>query len=347
MAKLKAGVIGAGWVSGEPIAAYVRNPHVEFVGIASRTREGAERKAREVGVDCRVYDTVDQLIDDPEINLVSICSPPNVHAEQVIKCAQAGKHLVIEKPVAMNRVDVWRMQDAVRAAGVKTVVSFVLRWNPLFETIKSLLAQGALGNIFYLEADYWHWVGPHYGQYRWSRTKEAGGSSLLSAGCHAVDALRWFGGEIVEVSGYSAPKWAGSDYEFDPNVVAAVKFASGAIGKVSSSLECRTPYIFNIEILGDQGTLRNNRLYSRVLFPGQTDYAEFPTILPDSGDVTHHPFQGQIDHFVECILEDRESHCNLDDATKTMEVCFAIDESIETGKPVRLPLDRQKAGMTA
>ena len=347
MPKLNAAVIGAGWVSGEHIAAFQRNPHVEFKGIASRTREGAEAKARERGLDCRIYDTVDQLIADPEIHIVSICSPPNVHAEQVIKCAEAGKHIVIEKPVAMNREDVWRMQEAVRKAGVKTVVSFVLRWNPLFETIKALLAEGALGNLFYAECDYWHWVGPHYGQYRWSRTKEAGGSSLLSAGCHAVDALRWFAGEIVEVYGYSAAKWAGSDYEFDPHVVAAVKFANGAIGKVSSSLECRTPYIFNIELLGDQGTLRNNRLFSKKLMPGQTDYAEIPTILPDSGDVTHHPFQGQIDHFVDCILQNRESHCNLDDAVKTMEVCFAIDESAATGRPVRLPLDRGNARMSA
>ncbi len=337
---MKAGIVGTGWVAGEHVAAYQENPHIEVKGIASRTREGAEAKAAEWGFDGKVYDTVDQLIEDDEIKVVSICSPPDVHAEQVIKCAQAGKHVVIEKPVALTREDVWAMEEAVAKAGVKSVVSFVLRWNPLFETIKALLADGALGNVFYSESDYWHWVGPHYKQYHWAKTKKAGGSSLLSAGVHAVDALRWFSGEIVEVSGYSAPKWEGSDYEFDPNIVAALKFENGAIGKVSSSLECQTPYIFNIQLMGDQGTLRNNKLFSKSKLPGQTDYAEIPTILPDSGDVTHHPFKGQINHFVECILENKESHCNLADAAKSMDVCFAIDESIATGRPVKLPLDR-------
>lgn len=344
---MKAGIIGTGWVAGEHAAALAENPHVELKGVASRTREGAEAKVAEWGMDLKVYDTVDQLIEDDEIQIVSICSPPHVHAEQVIKCAEAGKHVIIEKPVAMTSEDVWRMEEAVAKAGVKSVVSFVLRWNPLFETIKSLLGEGALGNIFYAESDYWHWVGPHYGQYRWSKTKEMGGSSLLSAGCHAVDALRWFAGDVVEVCGYSAGKWEGSDYEFDPHVVAALKFESGAIGKVSSSLECRTPYIFNIQLLGDKGTVRNNKLYSPAKLPGQTDYAEIPTILPDSGDVTHHPFKGQINHFVDCILEDRESHCNLADAAKTMEVCFAIDESIATGRPVKLPLERDSVRVGA
>jgi len=71
---------------------------------------------------------------------------------------------------------------------------------------------------------------------------------------------------------------------------------------------------------------------------GQTDMAIIPTILPDSGDVTHHPFQGEIDHFVDCILNDVESHVNLADAAKTHQVCFALDESAaKDGEKVRLP----------
>jgi predicted dehydrogenase len=66
--------------------------------------------------------------------------------------------------------------------------------------------------------------------------------------------------------------------------------------------------------------------------------AEIPSILPDSGDVSHHPFQGQIDHFVECILTDTESHCNLEDAAKTHEICFAAETSAQEGQPVPLPL---------
>lgn len=347
MAKYKVGIVGTGWVAGEHVKAFEANPLTQVVGLASRTAAGAEAKRAELGVDCRVYDTVEQLLDDESIDIVSICSPPNVHASQVIHAAQAGKHMVIEKPLAMDRHEVWRMQEAVATAGVKTVSSFVLRWNPLFETIKALLGDGALGRVFHAECDYWHWVGPHYGQYRWSKTKEAGGSSLLSAGCHAVDALRWFNGEVAEVYGYSTAKWEGSDYEFDPNVVAVLKFVDGSIGKVSSMLECRTPYVFNIQLLGDRGTVRNNQLFSHSKFPGQTGYATIPTILPDSGDVTHHPFQGEIDDFVQAIESGGESRCPFDDAVRSMEVCFAIDESIATRQPVSLPLPRDVESKSA
>lgn len=338
MAKYGVGIVGAGWVAGEHINSFRSNPLTEVRGIASRTKEGAEQKAKEMNLTAKVYDSIDALIESDDIDIISICSPPNVHVDQIIKGAEAGKAMVIEKPIGMSWEDTKRAREAVEKAGVKTVVGFVLRWNPLFTIIKDLIGDHAIGNPFYAECDYWHWVGPHYGQYKWSHTKEAGGSSLLSAGCHAVDAIRWFTGEVSEVQGYSTPGFAGSDYEFDPNIVASLKFADGGIGKVSSLLECQTPYVFNINLLGDQGSIRNNKLFSLTKLPGQTDYAEIPTILPDSGDVTHHPFQAQIDHFIECIEKDEESHCNIADASKSLEVCFAIDLSIETGKPVSLPL---------
>lgn len=333
-----AGIIGAGWVSGEHIKAYAANENVQVIGIYSRTAERATAKLKEYGVEGMTYPSLDAMLSDPRIDIVSICSPPPVHAEQVMAAASAGKHIVIEKPLAMNMADVRRMQEVVEKAKVSTVVSFVLRWNPMFETTKRLLADDVVGKLMYLECDYWHWIGPHYDQYKWSRTKEAGGSTLLSAGCHAVDALRWFGGEISEVFSYKAPGMSGSDYEFDPNLVAILRFASGATGKISSILECMTPYIFNVNILGEKGTIRNNRVYSRHKYPGQLDYLEYPTILPDSGDVTHHPFQAQIDHFVDCLLNNRPSHTDITDAAKTMEVCFAIERSAETGQPVQLPL---------
>jgi predicted dehydrogenase len=92
-----------------------------------------------------------------------------------------------------------------------------------------------------------------------------------------------------------------------------------------------------VEIFGDKGSVKNNRLWSHK-FPGQSDWIEIPAIAPDSSDVTHHPFQAQIDHFVECIERDVESHCNLEDAIKTHEVVFAAQECYRTGRPVALPI---------
>jgi UDP-N-acetyl-2-amino-2-deoxyglucuronate dehydrogenase len=162
---------------------------------------------------------------------------------------------------------------------------------------------------------------------------------MLLAGCHAVDALRWFvGDEVAELSAASNnPK---RFFEYDANVVAVVKFRNGVIGKTSVLLDCEMPYSFNIDLAGTQGTLRDNRLWSKKLLPGQTGWATLPTIMPDSADVHHHPFDAEINELVECILQGRESHCNVADAYKTHEVCLAIDRSIASGgRPVQLPLE--------
>ncbi len=336
MAGLGIGICGAGWVAGEYVRAFTRNAETRVRGVFSRTRASAERTLAAHGVDATVYDTLEDMLRRDDIDIVVLASPPAVHARQATAAARAGKHIVVEKPVALYRPEVLELVEAADKAGVRSVVSFVLRWNPMFRTIKQLLADGATGRLMYAEADYWHWVGPHYGQYSWSHTRAGQESSLLSAGCHALDALRWFAGEVDEVYALSAPGFTGSAYEFHPNMVGTLRFTSGAIGKVSSLLECRTPYIFNVQLLGDLGTIRNNRLYSPAKFPGATNYAEYPTVLPDSGDVTHHPFQAEVDEFVNCVRSGGHSSCELADAARTMEVCFALDESAASGRPVKV-----------
>jgi len=337
MRELGCAVHGAGWVSTEHLRAYMNNPHCRLVAISSRTEERARERMVGCGLDCKLYTDFDKLLADPDVDCISICTPNHLHAQETIKAARAGKHVVIEKPVALNLADLRAMQKAVREARVKTVVSFVLRWNPLFEIIKSLLAARAIGDLYYAEVDYWHGIGPWYAQFEWVRLKEKGGSSFLSAGCHAVDAIRYFvGSEVTEVCAFEGGP--GFGYEYSPTVVGILKFNNGAIGKLSSIVEARLPYKFNIDLLGKEGSIRNNELWSLTLLQGQRGMATIPTILPDSGDVTHHPFQGEIDHFVDCILNDVESHVNLEDAAKTHELCFALDESAaKDGEKVKLP----------
>jgi predicted dehydrogenase len=329
-------VHGAGWVSGEHIKWFNNNPHTRVVAISSRRRESAEARAAEAGLtDVNIYSDYEQVLADPAVQAVSICTPPNLHPRETIAAAEAGKHILIEKAVANDIQSLRAMDAAVKKAGVKTVVSFVLHWNLEFMWIKRMLEEGALGNIFYAEVDYWHNIGPWYGQYVWNVKKEIAGSSFLSAGCHAVDAMRYFvQDEVVEVCAYSNKRNA--DYEYDTNIVGVVKFANGAIGKLSSIFDVQSPYAFNIDLLGDKGTIRDNRIFAKEYFGGQTDWVTVPTIRPDSGDVTHHPFQGEINHFVDCILKDEESHVNLSDAVKTHEVCLAMDKSAAEGRAVKI-----------
>ncbi len=338
--KLGVAIHGAGKVAYAHAASWMKNPHCEIVSISSRRKETAQRLADELGIDCTVGDDYDRVLRDDRVDVVNISGPNHVHAEQGIAAAEAGKHLLMEKPMVLSMPQNRALRDAVAKAGVKSVVSFVLRWNPLFENLKAVLAAGGIGELFYIEVDYWHGISPTwYGGWDWAHTKKTGGSTMLLGGCHAVDALRWFAGEeVVEVTAYSNNKKG--HFEYDANVVAVLKFQSGAIGKTSTLFDAEMPYCFNIDLVGTEGTMRDNRLWSKKLLPGQTGWTEMKTILPDSGDVHHHAFDAEMDHLVDCIREDRQSHCNIADAYHTHELCLAIDRSIEAGgRPVSLPLD--------
>lgn len=329
---------GAGWVAEEHIRAYQRNPHTFIAAIGSRTLEGAQAKADNWGLSCPVYDDLEKMLANPEVDIVSICTPNDRHADETVLVAQAGKHILIEKPPAISLDGLRAMRSAVSKAGVKTLVGFVLRWNPLLCLARKLVEDGTLGHIVLAQIDYWHHISGDDAPplYRWLVLKEKAGSIFLAGGSHAVDAARWLvGSEVEEVYAYStAPK---GDYDYPPTTVALLRFASGTIAKISTCVEAYTPYVFNVDLLGDKGSLRDNRLYSSNLV-GQRDWATIPTIVPGSGDVSHHPFQGEIDHFVDCIVNDVESPLNLEDGAKTTEVCLAADISAAEGRPVSLPL---------
>jgi predicted dehydrogenase len=340
--ELGVGIVGTGWVSTEHIRAFERNPFTRVAAICSREKGRARAKAESMLLGpCAAYDDYGAMLRDKDIRIISICTPHHLHAQQAVEAAEAGKHILLEKPIALDLRGLRAIEKAVADSGVKTVVSFVLRWNPLFDLIKSFLAADVIGEIFYAEVDYLHGIGPWYGQYSWNIRKAMGGSSLLTAGCHAVDGLRWFlQKEAVEV--FAMANFSRGNplkYEYEPNSVTLIRFADGTIGKVASSIECVMPYIFNIELMGEEGTIRNNQVFSRK-WQGQKSWTAIPTILPDSGDVTHHPFLGEIDHFVECIRSDMESHVNVADAVKTHEICLASEISAATQMPVSLPLSQ-------
>lgn len=339
MKELSVGVVGTGWVADEYIRAFERNPNTRVGAICSRDPERARMKAMQHGiVDCAIFTDPAKLTTAAGVDIVCINTPNFQHAEQAIAAARAGKHIVIEKPIAIEWQDMRRMKEAVDAAGVTTIVGFVLRWNPLFKTIKQLQADGVLGRVNYVEVDYLHAITPEYACYPWSVKRETGGSILQVGGCHAVDGLRWFvQDEAVEVVALSGRYR--TDFEQDTTIVLLVRFAGGAIGKVACSYDVASPYIYNVEVFGSKGTIRNDRLWAKEAFPGQNDWVTIPTTTPDSGDVTQHPFPDEVNHFVDCILTGERPIVDLDDAIKTFEIIEAADRSAATGgMPVRLPL---------
>jgi len=334
-----AAVWGAGWVSTEHLNSYNRNPRTQVVAMGSRRAEQVRERLADTGLTgVSVHTSLDDMLAQDNVDIVSICVPADVQAEAAIKVARAGKHALIEKPVAMTLDELRQVRDAFRQAQVKTLAGFVLRWNPLVQISRSLVEDGWLGKVIYSRIGYLHEVGPWYGSYEWMRTRKRGGSAILLGGCHAIDTLRYIvAKDAVEVAAFSTTGHR-TDFEYDPTWVTTIRFDDGSLAHLTASQELHMPYVFPIEIMGSKGAIRDGKLWSDKL-KGQTGWAAIPTVMPDSGDVAHHPFQGEIDHLVDCIINDRESHASMEDTVKTHEIVFAMEQSAANGGvPVKLPL---------
>ena len=332
------GVFGIGWVAGEHIKAYVQNPNMEVRALASRRKQSAQACKEKLGLDCDILDDYESLLKREDIDIIDLCSPNYLHAQEAIDAASAGKHVVIEKPIAMNLEELKAVKNAVVKAGVKSQVGFVSRWNPHVGSIRSMIDKGGLGEIFYVEVDYYHEIGPWWSGWSWgANTRKDGPSASLVAGCHAVDLLYYFGGDVEEVFAYGAFGHR-KDYEYEPTYAAVVKFKNGKIGKTGCSFENECPYVMNIILHGSKGSVLNEKFYTKEWYPGQQGWQTFNSIFLDSGDVAHHPFQEMVDDLAKALAEDKEATANIHEAYKSHELCLAIDLSIETGQVVKLPL---------
>ncbi len=355
--KLGALVQGAGWVSGEHIKAYLANPNTELVAVNSRFQSELDEKKATYGLECELtVDSYEKLLARDDIHVVSICTISFLHTPEAVMALEAGKHVLIEKPISISLEELRRLNEAYGKAypkGVRAMAGFVARWYPLFRAIRSLVDKGAIGDIYYAASDYWHEV---LGE--WKTKPDLAGSSFLMGGCHSVDAVRWYAGsgfeylkdedpelyalrngvgDVKEVFGYSVGPRYRKDFEYDPNTFGLMRFADGSVAKVGSSVECNMPYVFNLELMGTKGAVRNDEFWSEDI-AGVENWLCIPTLRPDNPDVTHHPFDEEIDHFIDCLVNKKANEADLWHAIGTHEVIFAIDESARTGKPVQLPL---------
>ncbi len=332
MKKLNVGIIGYGWVAGAHIAAINATPNARVRAIFSSRPLDSTEVSKRHGCDVTCYHHLEAMLSDPEIHVISICSYPQEHARHAIAAAKAGKHLIIEKPLALTWEDCVEIKNAVAAAKVRTCVCFECRFSSQFKTVKAIIDRGLLGKIHYGEVDYYHGIGPWYGQYRWNIKREAGGSSLLSAGCHAMDALLLcMGHEVEAVSSYSSHSQNAdfASYEYPTSSVSILKFKDGRVGKVASVIDCLQPYYFRVHLIGSEGTLLDNKLYSSQL--GGLDknrWSELSMKLLDSGDVSDHPYEAQFLAFFQAIQRNEEMPLtSLAHALRTHEIIFAADNS--------------------
>ena len=336
--KFGVGVIGTGWVAGAHINNFSAMEACEVVAVCSRSKVRANSKIALHGLEHALpYDDLNEFLAHPDLDIVVICTPHPSHPDEAIAAAEAGKHIVIEKPVALYRKDLHQVQEAVKKAGVKTSVCFEVRWIGAIQNAKKFIDQDIIGTPFFGSCSYFHGIGPWYGQWEWNIKKDMGGDAMLTAGCHALDTLIWLMGSKVKdvVSFSNTSRENPLQYEYDPNLVSILRFENGAIGNVSASIECRQPYEFPLLIQGPKGSIKGNQL-STIEYD-LDDWVTFPTSLPDSGDVADHSYPGQLQHFVDCLLNDQTPMNDLEACMHVHEVMYSIEESINTGKIVNVP----------
>jgi len=335
------GIVGLGWVAGAHIGTFKMIPGVQVVGVSSRRDLDPKALEAAYGIPLKPYRSYAEMLADPSVDVVDICTPHPLHPEQAIAAARAGKHLIIEKPISLTFEDARRVREAVRTAGVKTCVCFECRFSDHFQLIRSCIDQGLLGHVHYAEVDYYHGIGPWYGQWGWNIKKDMGGSSLLTAGCHALDGLLYFmPGSISEVSSLATRSSSAifEPYEYPSTTVTMLKFEDGRVAKVASCIDCLQPYYFHIHLVGSEGSLLDNRIYSHKLNGmNRNRWSTLETSLIDSGDVGHHPYLPQFRAFFQSTERGEDMPLtDFDTAFETHRVIFAADRSAAEGRPVRL-----------
>jgi predicted dehydrogenase len=339
--KYQVAIIGYGWAATAHIAAInaAKNAEVRAVW-SSRPLDAKELSARH-GSDITTYTDLVQMLANPEYHVVDITSYPDQHAQQFIAAVEAGKHVIIEKPLAIEWSEVLAMKKAVEKSGAKICVCLECRWSSQFVATKSVIDAGLIGSIHYGEVDYYHGIGPWYGQYRWNTKRALGGSALLTAGCHALDALLLcIGNEAEEVTSYATqskhPSFA--SYEYPTTSTSLLRFENGAVGKCAAVVDCLQPYYFHTHLVGSEGSILDNKFHSQKLAGlNKNTWSQLSMSMLDSGDVGDHPYQTQFEAFFDALQEGRDMPLtNFADAFKTHRVMAAADKSAAEKRPVKI-----------
>ncbi|HAN42244.1 MAG TPA: hypothetical protein DCP98_02315 [Sphaerochaeta sp.] len=331
--RLGVGIHGTGSVAIQHAAGFESNPNTYVAAVCGRSMDSASRFAAKNAPNAKVYDNLEDMLNDSAIDIMTECMPNYLHADSALMALQANKHLLLEKPAGITFEETDALYEAAKKSKCKTVVSFVCRWEPLMINLKKLLDEKAIGDVFFCGSDYWHGIKTTFASYNWIRQKRFAGGAMITGGCHAADQARYMNGEIEEVMAFSTHYRP--DFDYMTTLSASVKYRNGSVGRLSACLDgVNYPYQFNLDILGSEGAIRGNRFWSKKLFPMQEKWIELPMQGPETGTVSCHPFKNEIDDFVESILHDTPVRSDLMDAVKSMDVVIAITESAMTGKPV-------------
>lgn len=367
-ARLGVGVIGAhAWAESAHLPGYAAHDRVDLVAICDTVPERAQRLAERFGVR-RVYTDYRDLLADPEVQMVDVCTPTETHLPLSLAAIAAGKHVLSEKPLAHDAADAFMAARKAREAGVRTKLGFTFRYSPAIRQIHRWIRDGTLGEIYHVHGleQNSQFLDPHYPL----RQVPSGAdfaqlipSSVVGYGSHLLDLVRWCAGEYRSVIGSMSnfvPRRVVRGYgenlqdiRVEDGTVALAEFESGAQGILQTSYVAVGNYPgVELRVYGSKGAavarlVEENGVAETLRF-ATADQVEFRDVaLPESayppGTTLHTPwpelyYRNLVRHFVDEILDGTPEECTFYDGAKSQEVVNAIVQSATGRRWVDLPL---------
>ena len=349
---LKVGVIGAGSISEFHIKPYLSNQQTELAALCDVNESRLAEKGELYGVS-RLYEDYRELLKDDTIDAVSICTWNNSHAEIAIAALEAGKHVLVEKPLSMTVAEAEAVQEAVERTGKVLQVGFVRRHGDNAKLLKTFIDNGDLGEIYYSKASCLRRVGNPGGWF--SDSSRSGGGPLIDLGVHMVDICWYLMGRPrpVSVSGNTYKKlgnrshienfsfYQAADYDPSLNDVedlsnALIRFENGAslFVDVSFALQAKKEEV-SVKLFGEKGGAE----IEPELMLVTEKYNTILNVTPQIDKLTfdfEKAFENEINAFVSSCLHGTENIAPVSDGVQVMKMLNAVYSSAETGKEVYL-----------
>lgn len=338
-AQLRFGLIGCGRVAPRHAESLMSLPDARLVAVADIKESRVQRFATQYHA-APHYD-YRALLDQPDIDVVTICTPSGLHAQMAIDALAAGKHVLVEKPIALSLDDANRMIAAATAADRKLCVVLQNRYNPPMQDLKKLVVEGRLGRLLLGNATVRWYRTQEYYEDDWHGTWAMDGGALMNQSIHHIDALQWLMGAPESVFAYTAT--LAHRMEAEDAGVAVIRFRGGAMGAVEGST---VTYPENLEgsvaVFGEHGSAKvgGTALNRKVLWKvgGELEHErELLTrdqVDPSSVYGTSH--QAVIADMIAAIHENRDPRTDGPEARKSLALVLAMYESARTGRPMAM-----------
>ena len=336
----KVGIVGLGLIADFHGRAIEALKGAEVYSCMSRSADKAKAFSDKFG--CRAYTTLEEMLRDPDLDIVTVCTPSGNHLEPSLKIIEAGKHLIVEKPleITLERCD--KILDAASRRGVRVSTIFPSRFHEASKIVKDAIDKNRFGR-FVLGDAYVKWfrTQEYYDNGSWHGTKSLdGGGALINQSIHAIDLLQWFMGPVESVKAYT--QTLGHErIEVEDVSAAVLKFKNGALGVIEGSTAVYPGYLKKIEIAGTDGSIileesdikawnfRNKEEGDgsiRKRFSSNTNLAGGAS---DPGAISFKPHQWQFEDFIQSLDSGKKSAVEGDEGRKAVEIILAIYESAE------------------